>query len=121
MLVTRLDVPRGMRLLFQTTGGPVSPVSEFRDLGMVTRAERHADPVQGPDGPMDDHRVVLDCDGVEASAVSQLLHWPPGETLLEGTARFGDTVFPAALQIRVRPGGLRAILRQISNNVIQRE
>jgi hypothetical protein len=111
MLVARVEVPQGTRLLFQPTGGPVTS-TEFHDLGLVARAEKHGDPAAGNSGQFEDERMVLDCRGVEASQLTQSLNWPQGEPTLPGTVRFGNQSYPATLQIRPRPRGLRAILRK---------
>ena len=111
MLVTRLDVPQGTRLAFQPNNGPLTHLDDFYDLGLVVIAEQHAD--EDPNFPdqMTDSRMVLECEGVEASELSKQLKWPQGETILPGTVRYGTLTYPAGLQIRARPNGLRAILR----------
>jgi hypothetical protein len=109
MFLGLLDVPEGTRLLFQPEKGPLTHVDRFHDLGAVVRAERHAD--ESVDEP--DDRMILDCEGVEASEASRLLQWPKGEALLPGTIKFGDKTYAATLQVRPRRGGLRAILRSI--------
>jgi hypothetical protein len=111
MLVTRLDVPDGTRLSFQPDKGPVTHTEDFHDLGLVLIAERHADESVEAAEQLTDDRMVLECEGVEASELSKALNWPTGETLMPGMVRFGPQVYPATLQIRARPHGLRATLR----------
>jgi hypothetical protein len=111
MLIARVPVPEGTRLLFQPAGGPITDTA-FHDLGLVARAERHADPSAAQPGQLDDERMVLDCRGIEASQFTQLVNWPNGASTLPGTVRFGIHNYPATLQVRPRPRGLRAILRQ---------
>ena len=113
MLVTRLDVPDGTRLSFQPDKGPVTHVEEFHDLGLVLIAERHADESFEGAGQLADDRMVLECEGVEASELAKALKWPNGETVMPGIVRFGPQHYPATLQIRARPRGLRATLRGI--------
>jgi len=113
MLITRLDVPQGTRLSFQPRNGPLTHLDDFYDLGLVLIAEQHADSDADSPEQLTDHRMVLECEGVEASELSKQLNWPKGETILPGTVRFGSQTYPAALQIRARPKGLRAILRSI--------
>ena len=113
MLVTRLEVPQGTRLSFQPDKGPLTHQDAFHDLGLVLRAEQHADPAEESDQSLQDQRMVLECEGVEASALAKRLNWPNGETVLPGMVKFGSQTYPAALQIRARPKGLRAILRSI--------
>ncbi len=114
MLVTRLDVPEGTRLSFQPDNGPLTHTDQFHDLGLVRIAERHADAsLENPD-QLEDDRMVLECEGVEASQLTKALSWPKGESTLPGTVRFGPQTYPATLQVRARPHGLRATLRGIS-------
>jgi len=113
MLVTRLDVPQDTRLSFQPHNGPLTHQNQFHDLGLVLRAEQHADPIGDATEQLEDQRMVLECEGVEASALAKTLNWPNGETVLPGMVKFGSQIYPAALQIRARPKGLRAILRSI--------
>ena len=113
MLVTRLDVPQGTRLAFQPLKGPLTHTDHFHDLGLVLIAEQHADAADNLAEELADNRMVLECEGVEASELSKQLNWPKGETILPGTVQFGAQTYPAALQIRARPRGLRAILRSI--------
>ncbi len=111
MLIARIPVPEGTRLLFQPAGGPVTS-TEFHDLGLVARAEQHADSSATEPDRVEDKRMVLDCRGIEASQLAQSINWPNGVSALPGTIRFGNQSYPATLQVRPRPGGLRAILRQ---------
>jgi hypothetical protein len=113
MLVTRLDVPPGTRLSFQPDKGPLTHTEQFHDLGLVLRAERHADESLEVPEQLADDRMVLECEGVEASELSKALNWPHGETLMPGLVRFGPQIYPATLQVRARPRGLRATLRGI--------
>jgi hypothetical protein len=114
MLLGLIEVPEGTRLLFQPDKGPLTHVNEFHDLGAVVRAERHADESGDQPGALADQRMILDCDGVDASEATKLLHWPNGESLMPGTIKFGEKVYPALLQVRARKHGLRAILRSES-------
>ena len=113
MLVTKLEVPDGTRLAFQARNGPLTHQDAFFDLGRVMRAEQHAD--TGADEPerLENHRMVLECEGVEASELAKQLNWPKGQTVLPGFVKFGSHEYPAELQIKARPKGLRAILRSI--------
>ena len=113
MLVTRLEVPQGARLAFQPRNGPLTHLDDFYDLGLVIIAEQHADSAVDSPEQLADNRMVLECEGVEASELSKQLNWPKGETVLPGIVRFGSQTYPAALQIRARTKGLRAILRGI--------
>jgi hypothetical protein len=113
MLVTRLDVPRGTRLAFQPDKGPLTHTEQFHDLGLVLVAERHADESLDAPEQLEDDRMVLECEGVEASELSKALNWPKGETVMPGMVRFGPQVYPATLQVRARPHGLRATLRGV--------
>jgi hypothetical protein len=111
MLVSTLEVPKGTRLLFQPANGPLTHTDQFHDLGLVQRAERHADESLAHPEQLEDDRMVLECEGVEASALTKALNWPKGETIMPGVVRFGPQTFPATLQVRARPRGLRAVLR----------
>jgi hypothetical protein len=111
MLLGLIEVPAGTRLLFQPDKGPLTHVNEFHDLGAVVRAERHADESADESGAMSDERMVLDCEGVEASEATKMLEWPNGESLMPGTIKLGEKVYPARLQLRAARHGLRAILR----------
>jgi hypothetical protein len=111
MLVTRLEVPPGTRLSFQPHKGPLTHTDQFHDLGLVLHAERHADASQEIPEQLEDDRMVLECEGVEASELTKALAWPNGESLLPGVVRFGAQIYPATLQVRARPHGLRATLR----------
>jgi hypothetical protein len=113
MLVTRLDVPQGTRLSFQPRLGPLQLIDDFHDLGLVVLAEQHAESSADSSGQLQDNRMVLDCEGVEASYLFQQLKWPKGESTMDGTVRFGSQMYPVALQVRARPHGLRAILRVV--------
>ncbi len=113
MLVTRLDVPPGTRLSFQPKNGPLTHLDDFYDLGLVLAAEQHADSDPQQPDQLADTRMVLECEGVEASELSKQLNWPNGEPVLPGTVRYGGSTYPVALQIRARPHGLRAILRVV--------
>ncbi len=112
MLVARVPVPEGTRLLFQPHGGPVTNTT-YHDLGVVVRAEKHGDPSLDRPDMMEDERMVLDCRGVEASGLTESMHWPQGEPTLPGTVQFGTQSYGAMLQVRPRPKGLRAILRRL--------
>jgi hypothetical protein len=111
MLVARLEVPEGTRLLFQPERGPVT-TTEFHFLGTVVRAETHASQATDGGDQLEDERMVLDCRGVEASELTKSMNWPAGEPTLPGTVQFGGQSYPAILQVRPRPRGLRAILRK---------
>jgi hypothetical protein len=111
MLVTRLEVPPDTRLAFQPDNGPLTHINAFHDLGVVRLAEQHADESLTEDEPLESHRMVLECEGVEASRLIQALNWPRGETALPGTVKFGQQTYPATLQVRARPHGLSATLR----------
>jgi hypothetical protein len=113
MLVNKLEVPAGTRLSFQARMGPLTHQDAFFDLGRVMRAEQHADAAVDLPERLENHRMVLECQGVEASELAKQLNWPKGETLLPGIVKFGSHEYPAELQIRARPKGLRAILRSI--------
>jgi len=111
MLVSKLDVPPATRLAFQPDNGPLTHTNEFHDLGLVISAERHADSALNSTEQLEDDRMVLECEGVEASELSKALNWPKGETVLPGVVKFGPQIYPASLQVRARPHGMRAVLR----------
>jgi hypothetical protein len=113
MLVTKLEVPDGTRLSFQARNGPLTHEDAFFDLGRVMRAEQHADEASDVPQQLENHRMVLECEGVEASELAKQLKWPTGQAVLPGVVKFGTHEYPAELQIRARPHGLRAILRTI--------
>ena len=111
MLVTEIEVPAGTHLAFQPSHGPLTHDDAYHDLGLVLRAEQHADGALDAPEQLEDNRMVLECEGIEASELIKQLNWPNGETILPGMVRFGDRTYPATLQVRARRNGLRAILR----------
>ena len=114
MLVTQIEVPVGTRLSFQPEKGPLTHTDAYFDLGLVLRAEQHADGAIDTPEQLEDNRMVLECEGIEASELTKQLNWPKGETVLPGMVRFGDRTYPATLQVRARRMGLRAILRSLA-------
>ena len=111
-MVVDLDVPPGTLLLFKPRVGPVAGDESFRSLGTVIRAQRWMDRAAEA-GVFDDDRTVLECEGVEASSIPALLAWPIGEPFITGIAKFGETTYPAILQVRASACGLRAVLRRV--------
>src|SRR5947209_5808158 len=103
-VVVELSIPPGTVLLFQPGDGIICERrAGVIPLGIILRAQRRMDRADQA-GVFEDDRLVLICQGVEASDASRLLNWPVGQLALPGVVCIGQLTYRATLQLRARVG-----------------